>query len=676
MIKKSLFQILFLLLVGSVYGQTTDSMRTHALAGVTITTYQEKPAQQTALLITTLALDSLSKFGNYNLTDLIARTPGVTMLSTGVAIAKPVIRGLYGNRVVVLLSGLKFDNQQWQEEHGLGLSDMGLQKVELVKGPLSVLYGTEAMGGVINLIEENAPANGIRESEVALRVNSNTGGGLLQGGYKVNNGDNWFRVRVGVENNADYQDGHHQRVLNSRFDGYYLKSTYGFRKKNWVSTNNLMSSFNRFGFIFNDVYTFIQPDKRWSRHLNENPAHLVLLNTISSDNDIFLNNSKLNVNVGVQSNKRLENEGGGAISLNMHLLTVQYLLKWEKELSAKTKLILSNLGSLEDNTNYGARKIVPDARMQESNVSGYLETNWHQKVIWENGLGVGQKYIKTYFTASVNGPDKEIHPFSKFSPYYNAFTGLSLLPTTNLHFKLNASTGVRIPNLAELSSDGLHEGVFTYEIGNPDLKNEQNLAFNGHAELNTQAVTFWVSPFYNHFFNFISLNPTTEEWFGFPVYRYQQQNVNQYGGEAALQIKASPKLSVGSTVSGMISKTKAGDYTPFIPATKITPNLHYTFELPQNRALQVFTTVDYNFKQSKVAPYEIATPAYNLWNAGFSTVISQQQGTWQFTLTGNNLLNRAYYDHLSRFKYFGLLNMGRNITFQLKYTLTNKLNKL
>ena len=212
------------------YAQVTDTIKNVKLKDVMITAFKEEPQQKTALNITGLNIDSLNNSGNYNLTDLMTKTPGVTMLSTGIAIAKPVIRGLYGNRIVVLLSGLKFDNQQWQEEHGLGLSDMGLQKVELIKGPMSVLYGTEAIGGVVNLIEEQKPAPHTKESDIGLRLNSNTLGGTLQGGYKANYGKKWFRVRVGIENNADYTDGKNQRVLNSRFDGYNLKSTFGFVK--------------------------------------------------------------------------------------------------------------------------------------------------------------------------------------------------------------------------------------------------------------------------------------------------------------------------------------------------------------------------------------------------------------------------------------------------------------
>lgn len=673
---KKLIALFFCLLASHLLAQTPDSIRSIALQGITVTAYNEEAFKETSLNVIPLQIDSLTRYGNYNLTDLLAQTPGVSMLTTGVAIAKPVVRGLYGNRLLVLLSGLKFDNQQWQEEHGLGLSDLGLSKVELIKGPMSVLYGTEAIGGIINLIEEEKPTYRQQQTDISLKLNSNTLGGLLQAGYKANYGKQWFRIRVGIENNADYTDGNNTRVLNSRFDGYYLKSTWGFYRKNWSSVNNFSSSFNRFGFIFNDIYNFVLPDDRWSRRLNVNPAHLVLLNIFSSENKIILKNTdKLSLNIGIQSNERLENEGGGAISLNMHLLTCQYLLKWTKELSDKHRLIVSNLGSFENNTNFGARKIVPDANMQEANLSVYYETNINDQLVLENGVGVGEKWITTFLTPTVNSPEKEIQPFSKLSPYYNLFSGISIMPNTRLNLKLNISTGVRVANLAELSSNGLHEGIFTYEIGSPLLKNEQNLSFNLLANYKTPKFEVSVSPFYNHFFNYIYLSPTTEQWFGFPVYRYRQQDAMQYGTELSLSIEPAQNLQFGVNYSGMISKTHDDNYTPFTPAQKISPNVGYQFSSKNGNIARVFANADYCFAQNNTAPNEIATPSYWLLNIGGNGSIVTKKAIYDLSLAANNLLNTAYYDHLSRFKYFGLLNIGRNIVATLKVTLVSALKQ-
>ncbi len=648
--------------------QNTDTLTTIELKDVVITSYKDEPLHKTALNITVLKVDSLARFGNFNLTDLIARTPGITALSTGLSIAKPVIRGLYGNRVLMLVSGLKFDNQQWQEEHGLGLSDIGISKVEIVKGPMSVLYGTEAIGGIINVIEEDKPTINSKESDIGIRFNNNTLGGLLQAGYKVNKGNKWYRIRAAVENNADYIDGNNTRILNSRFDGYNLKATYGFIKKNWTSTNNYLGSFNRYGFIFNDIYTFVTPDKRWSRKLNENPTHLVLFNILSSENKIlFKNNSKLNINVGVQSNERLENEGGGAISLNMHLFTAQYLIKWEKQLSEKNRLILSNLSSFENNTNFGARKIIPNANMQESNVSAYLETEITPHLILENGIGGGEKYIHTFLTPTVNSTEKQIKPFVKLSPYYNVFTGVTYFTSKKFNIKANVATGVRVPNLAELSSNGLHEGIFTYEIGNPNLKNEQNIALNVVGNYAYKWLQLSVSPFYNFFYNYVYLTPTNEDWFGFPIYRYQQQNVTQFGTEAFVGVKPHKNITTSIAYSGMISQGADGNFTPYIPAQKITTAVNYTINnVIKNNGLQLFTNLDYYDLQINTTPFERSTPAYFLWNAGISSSYARKSKTYSVSITGNNLLNNAYYDHLSRFKNFGLLNIGRTIGINIK----------
>ena len=643
-----------------------DSIKCVIYDTVVVTTYQEEQSVKSSLNIQAIDIDSMSLNGNYNLADLIAEEPGVEVLSSGTGISKPVIRGLSGNRVLILLSGLKFDNQQWQEEHGLGLSDFGLSTVEIIKGPMSVLYGSEAIGGVINLIEERRPKKSNSITELGMNFNSNTMGIESQLGYKVNKGNHWWRIRGGTESHADYSDGNNDRVLNSRFDGYYLKGSYGFKKGNWVSENNYMCTFNRFGFIFNDIYSFVSPDNHWSRQLNENPSQMVLLNVLSSQNKVFMKNgSKLDVNLGIQSNERMENEGSGAISLNMHLITGQYLVKWEKSLNETHHFILSSIGSYENNTNYGARKIVPDANMQEANISAYISSEPNKNWTIENGLGVGQKFIQTRLTPLLNDDSKEIDPFTKFSPYYNFLSGLSYHPNKQFNFKFNISSGVRVPNLAELSSDGLHEGIFTYEIGYPNLKNEQLFSANLLFTAGTNWITLSVSPFANYFKNYIYLSPTTEQWFGFPVYRYKQQDARQVGFEAGLALNFAKNLNIRTTYSGMESKTVDGDFTPYIPAQNIDTDITYSMKIKRSN-LTLFSGVQYYYRQYHLAPNEIGTPDYFLLRAGVKSSIRLKRTEMDISVVGNNLLNTSYYSHLSRFKYLGLLNVGRSFSINFK----------
>jgi iron complex outermembrane receptor protein len=361
----------------------------------------------------------------------------------------------------------------------------------------------------------------------------------------------------------------------------------------------------------------------------------------------------------------MENEGGGAISLNMHLLTAQYLAKWEKQLNEKNRLILSNLGSFEINTNYGSRKIVPDALMQESNLSAYLESSFNKYFIVETGVGLGEKRIRTLLTPTVNTAEKEIPPYLKNAFYYNGFAGLSYFPSTRFNIKFNASTGVRIPNLAELSSNGLHEGIFTYEIGNPALLNEQNFAANGYVNFILGKSKFGVSPFVNRFLNYVYLAPTSESWFGFPIYRYLQQNALQYGSEFYFEYDFSQKLKFNFTYSGMVSRTDDGNFTPYTPAQKFTPSLFYQVFQGANQSLSFFINSQYNEAQHNTFVGERGSPRYNLINTGL-TYKKSQKNNWNLSLAVNNLANVAYYDNLSRFKNYSLLNMGRNITFTLR----------
>lgn len=662
------FPIVFILVIficlDQVQAQFVDSIQ---MSEITISTFKDKQVSRSSFNIRSLSLDSLLYLGHFNLAGMLTRIPGVTILSTGPSISKPVIRGMFGNRVLVLIAGLKFDNQQWQEEHGLGLSDLGLSRIELIKGPLGALYGSEALGGIINIIDESKAKENTKEQDLSVRFHSNTLGVYTQYGIKKNVGGHWWRIRAGVDSHADYSDGNHQRVLNSRFQAYYFKYGYGFQKKNWISENNFSSSFNKAGFIFNDIYDFVKEDGRWNRRLDVNPAHMVLLNTFNSENKwIKHSGNLLKFNIGLQSNRRLENEGSGAISLDMHLLTAQYLLKYEINHEEHSKWILTHLGSFEDNTNYGPRKIIPDARMQEANLSVFNEYWINQDLIWENSLGVGEKWIKTYFTATVNGPEKEVHPFNKFSPYINYLSGITYNPNVNWNLKMNVASGVRIPNLAELSSNGLHEGVFTYEIGNPGLKNERSVAFNAGISFTDAHWSFSCTPFLNLYADYVYLAPTKEEWFGFPVYRFKQQNAKQVGAEIQFKYSTKNHFYAGVEYSGMNSKTADGQYTPFIPAHKVSPKLEKTFKDREHHYLHAYIDADIYSDQHRVYTNEKTTPAYTLINVGISGSFQKRNREYNLGLTCNNLTNTAYYDHLSRFKNYGILNMGRNISVSLK----------
>ncbi len=621
---------------------------------------------ETSWNITSLPQQKMRAYGAFNISDALARLPGISQLTTGVGISKPVIRGLYGNRVLAVLSGLRFDNQQWQDEHGLGLNDMGIDRVEVIKGASGLLYGSEAMGGALNMIEEASSKPGTKTVDINTSLFSNTYGIFTDVGFKgATDKYNW-RVRAGINSQADYSDGDNKRILSARFGGYYLKGSFGFVKKKWTSINQYSGSLDNYGFIMPDNLEPQISDGRLSRSM-DGPHHTVLLNVLSSQNNISLQHSTIKLNVGAQSNLRMEDEGGNEISLKMLLSSLLYNAQWIKPIGKTTELILGNNFLFQNNTNYGKRIIIPDANTMENGVAAYIKSRLHT-IILEGGIGFSIRNIHTFETSTLNAPGKPIQPFNKTLPVMNGCGGIVINPDRHWNFKLNAGTGFRSGNLAELSSDGLHEGTLRYEIGDPDLKIEHNINTEIDFTYTCNGIVISSATFYNHFRNYIYLSPTGRQYYGFDVYQYEQADANLYGNETTLEFtlpfyKLLQFESYFSTVTGKLTENT---YLPFIPANKWHNG--FTLRFNDGKRLQniicTFSTDNY-FAQTHPAESETSTGNYCLLNAGFSFSWKMPKKIINISIAANNLLDKAYYDHLSRYKDYDILNIGRNVVLNV-----------
>lgn len=651
-----------MVLLAPLFSSAQDKRKdtTQALEETVITGFRKDNPKFTSLNIESYSLQQMNEAAPFNLSDALAHLPGISQLTMSNAISKPVMRGLYGNRILMLYCGMRFDNQQWQDEHGLGLSQIGINRVEVIKGPASLLYGSDALGGVINVIEEKPTAQG-KVVDAGTQLFTNTMGTLTDVGISSRKNNKWWRLRLGAESHADYSDGNGKRVLDSRNRSYYLKAGMGFEKKNWTQENSYNFSYSQFGFIIDDLARAFPADDRWSRAMT-GPHHNVMLNLFSSQNTFRLRKSTLKVNLGVQSNKREEDEGGGQISLNMHLLSVLQSLKWEKELTKKTTFVLNQQFTFENNTNYGIRILIPDATFMEANVSGYFKFNLG-KIIVETGVGVNSKSIQTFKTAQLNPPGSDVAPFTKNHITGNGMAGAAYNPNEWLTIKTNIATGFRAANLAELSSNGVHEGVYRYEIGDPNLKVEQNLSTDLMLEATARQWFFSLSAYYNRFLDYIYLAPTSEKYYGFEVFRFRQQDARIFGSECVLQF--SPVALKGISLKEAFTFTRGdldnGDNLPCIPAHKLSSSVRYEKKL-KGKVNSVFFEPEhiYVFDQGLPSPFETITHSYHLLNFTSGIRVAATNGDWHFGLTGTNLTNTAYAGHLSRLKYFGLLNQGIN----------------
>lgn len=629
---------------------------------------QYRKREKTSNQIESFSVEEMRSDGAISVSDGLAKQPGISQLTTGVGISKPVINGLYGNRIQTVMLGLRFDNQQWQDEHGLGVSDVGIDRVEVIKGPASLLYGPEAMGGVVNIIEEKPAATNKIESDLSLRLFSNTYGIATDAGIKGAKGNINWRVRLGAESHADYTDGNNERVVNTRFGGYYLKSSFGIRRKNWVSKNYYMFSLSNYGFIMDDAASFYDKDGRQSRSFHM-PHHSVYQNVASSENTIFLRSSLLKIQLGAQFNNRQEQEGGNKISLDMLLNTYSIKVLWEKEFSDHLTLSAGTQEMFQTNENLGSRMIVPDAQKAEISGFAYFKSSWGNSVI-DGGLRYGLKNITTFETGSINvevdNPGADVLPFDRWYNAINGALGFSLFDNRHWNLKANMSSGFRPGNLAELSSNGLHEGTVRYEIGNTELQTEQNVSLNVAASFKTNPFTLSASGYINHFRNYIYLAPTSEEYIGFQIFRYVQKNADLKGweGRVAYHPRRFNWIRIESAYSAVLGITNDGEYLPFIPANKSNSELRLTAKRIGKLKNSFFRVEGvYISRQLRPGQFETTTGEYWLLNASVGTAI----GEMTVSIAVNNLLKETYYDHLSRYKYFGIYNMGRNVVLNMNY---------
>lgn len=358
----------------------------------------------------------------------------------------------------------------------------------------------------------------------------------------------------------------------------------------------------------------------------------------------------------------------------MLLNTVSTDLQWTNYIGKNTELTFGNQQMIQTNRNYGSRIIVPDANFWESGLFTYLKHSANFITV-ETGLRYDHKDIKTLIPISNPlVPTVTIPSLNRSYNVVNGSAGTSIVFAKHWNWKANASTGYRAPNLAELASNGLHEGTYRIEIGNPTMKVEQNL--NLETSLNFEVKEFSItgSLYRNRLINYIYLAPTADSSFGFHIYKFIQNTSTIQGGE--VQAIYNPKwlssMQLTTSYSFIEGKTVHGDYLPFIPANRFLGDIRYNFKFEKSISRPyVKAGVNYTLKQNKPAQFETSTPGYYLINVGLGGTVSLNKNSLTVNINCNNLLNRTYVDHLSRFKYYGIYNMGRNITINLFIPITN-----
>ena len=683
----------------TVTGVTGDTKMKHATAPVSIVTPQV-----------------LKATASTNIIDAIARQPGVSQLTTGGSISKPIIRGLGYNRVVVMSEGVRQEGQQWGDEHGVEVDGSSVNSVEILKGPASLMYGSDAMAGVVILHAQPTLAEGEMRASVSTE-------------YQTNNGLFGYNLSMSGNQQGFVWDARFSQKLahayKNEYDGYVPGSQFRERagrlmlgvNKGWGHSRLTATVYHLTPGIIEgerdpetgELECNTDNIKTYGKTL---PFQQVKHYKAVWDNSLNLSKGYLKAIIGYQQNRRQEfEESMDEYELYFKLHTLTYDLRYVTNEFNGWKLSTGIGGMYQKSVNEGEEYLIPDYRLFDFGL--YATATKALGDCWTLNGGVRYDYRRLHGDALQE--DGEMR-FTDFSRHFNGLTGsVGAVCNINEHvnLRLNVARGFRTPNMSELASNGIHEGSIRYELGSQQLKAEYSLQADLGIDFTSQYVSAQLALFANRIDNYIFTHRVPEEIEeGYLTYAYTQGDARLLGFEAGIDFHPIHSVHFSNTFSyvdaQLMHASQDTKYLPFTPVPKWSSELkwelfhhshstishhhsdyasalshmashvsHVASGLSFNN-LYVAAGLDCYLKQTHIYSAddtETATPAYALFSLSAGTDLQiNGKKVAELYITADNLLNRAYQNHLSRLKYAdenimtgrrGVYNMGRNITFKI-----------
>ncbi len=597
-----------------------------------------------------------------NIIDAIAKYPGMAQITTGGGISKPIIRGMGYNRVLVVNDGIRQEGQQWGDEHGVEIDGESVNAVEVIKGPASLMYGSDAMAGVI--IFHDAPV--MTPDHMKLNIGGGYQSNANLWNYSLNFGGNKkgfvWDARWSQKHAGEYANKINGKVFNSQFGEQAFRGMVGLSKQ-WGHSHLKFS------------YYHINPgiiegeEESEAGEEPETPYQHIYHYKAVSDNMIFLRKGYLKAIVGYQQNRRQEFEEQDECGLELHLHSVNYDVRY---ITPDWKGWVSNFGINgmgQISLNKGTEYLIPDYNLFDIGAFATTTKSFFRKLHISGGLRLDMRSLNSH--ALVDDGEERFTSFSRIFPGVSGSVGLAYEILPNLDVRVNAARGFRAPNISELGSNGEHEGTLRYEIGNHDLKSEGSWQFDLGMDFVSKFVSARVSMFASIVNHYIFLERTGAMMDDRPVYQYVQGDARLLGGEATLILHLVTHLHFENSFSYVnaqqFHQPEESKYLPFTPAPRWLSTLHYDIPWKSKvvRNMFVEAQMDFNFAQNDVRTVnntETPTPKYILLNASLGTDF-YHKGHRVFSLhvTARNILNCAYQSHLNRLREAGIYDMGRNI---------------
>jgi len=648
------------------------------------------------------------------LSQSLRKVPGMQSLDMGPGVGKPVIRGLFGNRVIVNKDYIKQEGQQWGTDHGLEIDPFDARRIELVKGPASLQYGSDGLGGVLNILPNILPKDNEIEGQFRslYKSNNNHKAASL---YLAAKRGNWFvTTRASIQDYEDFRvpaetftyNGFELPIFNQR-----LKNTAG-QEKSVVITTGFQTnkqvtklSYSMYDLragIFSGAVgiprSYLLADDGLPGNV-EVPFQEVNHQRLVMNHISFFGKNHFTLNLGYQRNLRTEHslpeshsqfdiDPNDTRAVVLNLQTYTYETHVEIGHSGEGRSVLGSNGQIQHNVRNGFEFLLPDFRLWRSGIFYFMEQPLKEH--WTVSAGarydVGNNQNESFFlerrdrqgnlfaTTSVAALNRFFHNWSaSLGAYYQSHNPYQV--------RMNLSKSFRIPYPNETGSNGIHHGNFRHEVGNPDLRSEQGYQSDLSVEYTGRTFKAQVAGFFNYFDGYIYLSPSAN-FSNLPeaglLFNYQQNDAIYTGFEAEYEYQILPSLSWRQAFEYVHSYNIQSQLAlPFTPPVSILTEISHTLSFRQ-MDLEGILSSHYFFanNRNRVDRFEQPTPGYHLVDILFQVTSKKWMKDTQLQIQVQNMFNVAYLNHMSRYRLLNLPEQGRNLILTLKIPINRRLRKI
>ncbi len=671
-----------------------------------------------SLPVTEISKNYLLKNSSTNFIQTLSSIAGISSMDIGAGFSKPVIRGFGFNRVAVVDKGVVQQNQQWGADHGLEIDQYDVDGVRVHKGPMSLFYGSDAIGGVIEILPPVIPFEDMFWGDATIIAKSNNDLMGASVAASVKRGNLFLRGRATVQSYADYRvpvdtieyltwrlPVHNGRMkntagreINLALSGNYTKDNFS----SWLHLSNINSK--------NGFYPGAHGIPSLERVAHDGSFRNIEMPYATSNHFKLIWNSelkprendKLMFDVGYQQNRREElsafhthygNQDAPVVrpdvelqfKLNTFSGSARYVMgvgeRWSKTLGGSMEYQHNRVG--------GYSFLLPDFERLSGGLFWINSVRLNEKFMLTGGLrydmgrlNVSEFYdpllaefliLQGYMQENVEFYAMRSANLNKVFGDLSGSVGIEYRPSTLHSLKLNVGRSFRYPGANELSSNGLHHGAFRHEQGNGDLKSERGYQLDIDYQYANGGLNVRVNPFVSWFENYIYLEPTGE-WSVLPhagqIYRYNEAEALVAGGELMIGYEISSRWSVNGDAEYVFNKNLTDNYAlPFTPPTVVTTDITYSGNGRDGSIISNYEIKLENrlvMDQTSVARNEAATPGATLWN--ISAYAHWQVGDKMFItlLQVDNVFNTSFMNHLSFYRKLNAPEPGRNIQLIVK----------